>query len=208
VAQFLLVSGARQTWSAKEALRPSLAIAASLACLLSSSCATAPAPTGEPEPPKVVVTADKAPTAAGRVGDRTDRPRTAISKIDPTLLVAGPGVAKGESQHVMIGLEKTPPTPEEAELIRELRGGAARFGDERMRIESLLLAHRQTRIRAQQEPLREFIESIGGTVLWEARASFGLDASLTRAMILQLAELPDVVRLDADHRLVESAHPE
>lgn len=108
----------------------------------------------------------------------------------------------------MIGLEKTPPTPEEAELIRELRGGAARFGDERMRIESLLLAHRQTRIRAQQEPLREFIESIGGTVLWEARASFGLDASLTRAMILQLAELPDVVRLDADHRLVESAHPE
>ena len=193
----------------------------SLACLLSSCCAADSASTNEPEPPMAVVTAAKAPTAVARVDDRTEGrrkevrragkdkigPRTAISKIDPTLLIAGSGAAGGGFQHVMIGLKKTPPTPEEAELIRELHGGAARFGDERTRIEGLLLEHRRTRIRTLQVPVREFIESIGGTVLWEGRAVFGLDASLTRAMILQVAELPDVVGLEADHPLVESEHP-
>lgn len=116
-------------------------------------------------------------------------------------------MAEGEFQDVGIRLRRTSPAPEEAELIRQLHQGAARFGDERTRLESLVLTHRRTRIRALQRPIREFIESIGGTVLWEGRATFGLSASLTRAMILQVAEQPDVVRLDANHPLVESAHP-
>lgn len=206
-------------------LRAPLASTARLAWLLCVSCVAGAPSANEPEPPVVVVTGANTPAATARDDAQADSPpvrrgkkvrrpekdnigpRTAISKIDPALLVVGPGMEVGEFQDVMIGLEKTSPTPEEAKLIRELHRGAARFGDERTRIERLVLAHRRARIRAQLGPVRDFIESMGGTVLWEGRAIFGLDASLTRAMVLRVAELPAVARLDGNAPLVESAHP-
>lgn len=68
-----------------------------------------------------------------------------------------------------------------------------------------LSGERQLAVRSAQIPVIEAIAAVGGEVLTTYENLFGLDARLTPAMVLRLAEHPDVVRMNVDVQAVQSA---
>jgi hypothetical protein len=71
--------------------------------------------------------------------------------------------------------------------------------------ERRLIGERQSAVQTAQAPVIEAITAVGGDVLTTYENLFGLDARLTPAMVLALAEHPDVVRMDLDVQAVQSA---
>jgi hypothetical protein len=141
--------------------------------------------------------------------DIVETPKQPAQKIDPSLLApvdAHDGTPDdADAQLVLIRIAK-PDKPSISQQLNELiLDGTIESADEFQEWEELLLAERVADVAAAQIPVREFIESIGGTVSHEYTSLFGIDALLTHDMILATAALPNVEVLDANHDVVESA---